>query len=45
VVALRATAVPHPGKKILQRKVHSVNPYSRKGMTEWTFHCVNLPPG
>jgi hypothetical protein len=30
--ALRASAVPHPGKNILHGKVCFVNPYSGKGM-------------
>jgi len=41
--ALRATAVPLPGKVILHGKVPSVNPYKNKGMTEGTLLClINL---
>jgi hypothetical protein len=43
--ALRATAVPLPGKNILHKKVQNVNPYSGKGMTFWTSFCLTLVPG
>jgi len=45
MVALRASAVPLPGKKILQHKVGFVNPYRHKGMTKPTLCCLNLSPG
>jgi hypothetical protein len=43
--ALRASAVPLPGKKILQPKVGSVNPYRHKGMTEPTVGCSKSVAG
>jgi hypothetical protein len=43
--ALRASAVPLPGKKILQQKVRSVNPYRHKGMTERTVCCSKSVAG
>jgi hypothetical protein len=45
VEALRASAVPLPGKKILQPKVRSVNPYRHKGMTERTVGCSKSVAG
>jgi len=45
MVALRASAVPHPGKNILHAKVRFVNPYSGKGMTKRTFTCFRVAPG
>jgi len=41
MVALRASAVPLPGKNSLQPEVRFVNPYSGKGMNKsdfWLFH-------
>jgi hypothetical protein len=43
--ALRASAVPHPGKNILQLEVQIVNPYSGKGMTIWTSRSASMLPG
>jgi hypothetical protein len=43
--ALRASAVPLPGKKILQREDPFVNTYSGKCMTKGSSHCFNSLAG